>query len=290
MQSYSIFKIIRKGTYGVVSLAERGGNKVAIKESKLGLLSVPNMRELDALRELTHPNIVRLLRTVYEGSTLYLIMECADMDLQDYIYSFKRRSTSIPIGRLKYIMWQVLTGLAYMHARHFAHRDLKPANILLHGASGHILLSDFGMTERVLDRGETPLREAEIVTLWYRAPELLIPLDPGETRVYTSAIDVWAAGCVLGDLFLASYDAIMALYPGESQEDQVGDRHLPPAANPLPRRRQLRKICVGPPSFFGCDLLQRLVAFEAPDRPSASEAANHPWLVPVTPTMRLESM
>ena len=106
-------------------------------------------------------------------------------------------------------MAQLLDAVAHCHARHIVHRDLKLSN-LLYNRRGELKLCDFGLA-RVF---ELPLRTltATVVTLWYRAPELLL----GETR-YGPAVDCWAAGCVLGELL----DAPRPLFPGDDDVDQL---------------------------------------------------------------------
>ncbi|CAG8836494.1 25227_t:CDS:2, partial [Racocetra persica] len=105
------------------------------------------------------------------------------------------RSSAIPEFTIKSFLWQLLNGVAYLHANWVLHRDLKPANILV-TADGVVKIGDLGLA-RIYQLPLQPLFNGDkvVVTIWYRAPELLLG-----SRHYTKAIDIWAVGCIFAEL------------------------------------------------------------------------------------------
>jgi cyclin-dependent kinase 8/11 len=102
---------------------------------------------------------------------------------------------NVPAPVLKSLMFQLLNGVQYLHSSHIIHRDLKPANILI-TQKGVVKIGDLGLARLV----QSPLQplfvgDKVVVTIWYRAPELLMG-----ARHYTKAIDCWAVGCILGEM------------------------------------------------------------------------------------------
>lgn len=166
------------------------------------VLSSATIREIKLLRELQHENIV-YLHDVYVDPTekaLALVFEYADHDLHNIIVQSKQQ-TSKPMSEYtrKSIMYQILKGVDYMHDAWVMHRDMKPQNILVvgHGKKrGQVKLADFGLA-RLYKEPIKALTEVErvVVTLWYRAPELLLG-----AKHYTKAVDMWAVGCIFGEV------------------------------------------------------------------------------------------
>lgn len=105
-------------------------------------------------------------------------------------------------------MRQLFDGLAYLHSHRILHRDLKPQNILI-DHEGHIKLADFGLSRCFM----IPVRAYthEVVTLWYRAPELLLG-----SKLYGPAVDVWSLACIMSEIVSKT-----ALFPGDSEIDQI---------------------------------------------------------------------
>ncbi|XP_026462228.1 cyclin-dependent kinase 2-like [Ctenocephalides felis] len=211
MDGFSNIEKIGEGTYGVVYKAtdNETGKLVALKKIRLEneTEGVPStaMREISILKELKHDCVVELFDVIPVSKRLYLVFEFLDMDLKRLIDS---SSTPFPPGLVKSYMFQLLQGLAFCHSRRVLHRDLKPQNILIN-SSGHIKLADFGLCRAF----GMPIRSYthEVITLWYRAPEILLG-----TKFYTTSIDVWSLGCIFAEMMIRK-----PYFPGDSEIDQL---------------------------------------------------------------------
>lgn len=226
---------VGEGAYGKVYRVQRwvggagDGRVVAIKTDRHAAneLGVPHnmVREIGMLRELRHEHIVRLLEVKVSAAErlLQLVLEWAEYDLQDIIALHRAKETEavsmteklryiIPLALTKGIMYQLLDATDYLHSNWIMHRDIKPANILL-TEDGVVKLADFGMA-RVFHAPPRPLVDDKtVVTLHYRAPELLL-----KSRHYTPAVDVWSLGAVFGGLLYSG-----TLFAGRTDTDQLGE-------------------------------------------------------------------
>jgi cyclin-dependent kinase len=174
MERYQKMEKIGEGTYGVVykSKDRVTGEIVALKKIRLeaedeGIPSTA-IREISLLKELQHPNIVRLYDVVHTERKLTLVFEFLDQDLKKYL-DVCDSGLDAPI--LKSFLYQLLTGVAYCHHHRVLHRDLKPPNLLIN-REGQLKLADFGLARAF----GIPVRSYthEVVTLWYRAPDVLM--------------------------------------------------------------------------------------------------------------------
>ena len=97
----------------------------------------------------------------------------------------------------KYIIYQALLGLHYLHSAKLIHRDLKPSNLLL-SAQCHLKICDFGLV-RLLEAsyGGDPVMTEGVATRWYRAPEVLLG-----SQTYDTKADIWSLGCILAEMYL----------------------------------------------------------------------------------------
>lgn len=201
---YELLNKIGSGTYGSVYKAKRNDTFYAVKEVKPHkrgdyefVTSMATLREIKLLRELKHDNIVRLEDVVIDVAKrkLMLVYEFAKHDLHRAIRQHADRNEPFSSETIASIMRQLLTGVGYLHENWIIHRDLKPQNILI-TSSGRVKVADFGLA-RLCREPLKPLSRVErvVVTLWYRAPELLL----GAKR-YDKAIDVWALGCIFAEL------------------------------------------------------------------------------------------
>ena len=207
---------VGEGTYGSVYKARdrETGGLVALKRVKLGGsgfdregMPLTSLREIALLRRLRHPNVVRL-HEVAVGSKLdsvFLVFEYCEHELGRLLDAMP---TPFAPSEVKCLMRQLCAVVAHLHANCVLHRDLKLSNLLLTRA-GSLKLCDFGLARAAAPRNAalTP----EVVTLWYRAPELLL----GATT-YGAPVDCWALGCMFGELLLHR-----PLMPGTSELRQL---------------------------------------------------------------------
>eukprot|EP00727_Mastigamoeba_balamuthi_P001702 m51a1_g11529 putative protein serine threonine kinase (607) ;mRNA; r:961-5236 len=202
-RSYVVEFPVGEGTYGVVSKArDRRGEPVAIKRfraSKDGEgISLTACREISLLKELAHENVVALREVLLckKEKDICLVFEFAEFDLFGIIKWHRDRAQPMPTSLVKSVMWQLLDGVNYLHANWIIHRDIKPSNILIN-AAGKVKIGDFGLA-RVYQSPLQPLcQNGVVVTIWYRAPELLLG-----AKHYTPAVDNWAVGCIFAELVL----------------------------------------------------------------------------------------
>lgn len=235
-----------------------------------------------------HENIVRLLKVI-QGDRLnnvFLVFEYCEHDLARLIDTVK---TTFTPSEVKSLMKQTLRAVEYLHERFVFHRDLKLSNLLLN-QRGELKLCDFGLARgfEPIDRGSyTP----KVVTLWYRAPELLFGSDK-----YTAAVDMWAVGCIFAEFLKHE-----PLFPGTTEIQQVQmicallgspNENIWPGWKSLPNVRNF-KFPDQPYNFLeinfpklspaGVSLLDMLLTFDPEKRASAKEALAHPYFSEAPP-------
>lgn len=242
---------IGSGTYGHVMVANdlHTGELVALKKIKLEEppgkefgFPVTAIREIKILSRLRHANIIQLKEIVTSESnanspgtdtqqkqhsqrhdatasdnpgsglksSIFMVFEHMDHDLQGLHYF-----GSLQMSEIKCYMRQLLYALAYLHDNGVLHRDLKLSNILIN-KEGIVKLADFGLArdhckQRTPNLESTNLLTNNVVTLWYRAPELLLG-----SQDYGPQVDLWSAGCILAELVLGK-----TLIQGEVEANQL---------------------------------------------------------------------
>ncbi|XP_014675835.1 PREDICTED: cyclin-dependent kinase 10-like [Priapulus caudatus] len=205
-----------EGTYGIVyrSRDTKSDEIVALKKMRMERekdgIPVSGLREINILLNLRQENIVQLKEVAVGKSldSIFLVMEYCEQDLASLLDNM---NSPFSESQVKCIMLQVFTGLDYLHRNYIVHRDLKVSNLLMTD-KGCVKIADFGLARKFslpVDM-EFPMTP-HVVTLWYRAPELLLG-----AKTQTTAIDVWAAGCILGELL-----AHKPLLPGRSEIHQL---------------------------------------------------------------------
>ncbi|KAL2271894.1 hypothetical protein VTJ83DRAFT_1265 [Remersonia thermophila] len=218
VENYDKLNDIEEGTYGWVSRAKdvATGQVVALKRLKMDPkdrsgVPVTGLREIQILKDCNHGNVVKLLEVVVgddasKVDSIFLVLEFLEHDLKSILEDMP---SPFLASEVKTLLRQLASGLAYLHDHFILHRDLKTSNLLLNNR-GRLKIADFGMARYVSDpppANLTPL----VVTLWYRAPELLL----GETR-YGAAVDMWSVGCVFGELLTRE-----PLLQGRNEVDQL---------------------------------------------------------------------
>merc|ERR1719397_259582 len=199
--------------YGIVYRARdtKSGEIVALKKMRMERekdgIPVSGLREIYILLQCCHENIVPL-REIAVGRSLesmFLVMDYCEQDLACLLDNMQSPFSE---SQVKCIMAQVFRGLRYLHSNFIVHRDLKVSNLLMTD-KGCVKIADFGLA-RLYGLPLKPMTP-KVVTLWYRAPELLL-----NAKTQTTAIDMWSGGCILGELL-----AHKPLLPGKSEINQI---------------------------------------------------------------------
>eukprot|EP00913_Durusdinium_trenchii_P020285 g19058.t1 len=198
-------RALGKGTYGAVAAFRDAetGQEVAIKK-------IPNswqntteakrcLREIKLLKMLDHENVIELFEVIEPPCTVfnevYLVTELCDADLHTVINS----ETPLSEDHVQFFIYHILRALLYLHSANVVHRDLKPMNVLAAWPSAQqIPICDFGLARgrAGFDHDDDDwLRTEYVGTRWYRAPEVVLT-----STEYTAAVDMWSAGCILGEL------------------------------------------------------------------------------------------
>lgn len=286
MENYAKIEKIGEGTYGVVYKGrnKKTGEIVALKKIRMeseeeGVPST-TIREISLLKELDHPNIVKLTDVLMQEQKLYLVFEFLKMDLKKYMDTF-RSGTMIDPELVKSYTYQIIQGIVYCHKRRILHRDLKPQNLLI-DQNGCIKLADFGLARAF----GIPVRvyTHEVVTLWYRAPEVLL----GSPR-YSTPVDVWSIGCIMAEMFTKR-----PLFHGDSEIDQLfrifrtmgtpnedtwpGVTSLPDYKHTFPKwSGNNLQSSVKNLDTLGLKLLKEMLIYNPAERMPAKAALNHPY-------------
>lgn len=299
LEGYERTDRIGQGAYGIVyrGIQRTTGSTVAIKRipfsepSPEGGVPCNVIREISLLRELNHPNVVQLLDVNQaQPGELYLVFEFVAQDLKTFVDRFQ---TSTELNErhglrpdvVRNFMKQILEGVAFCHCHRIMHRDLKPHNLLISSDGTKLKLADFGLA-RLSGLPNGPYT-TEVVTLWYRAPELLLGCER-----YDAPVDVWSIGCIFAEMATG-----YALFPGRSDIDQlfkIFQRRGTPSDDlwagysncqyyngefPQWRQRHIREIA-NLSAFESChaeDLLEDLLQYDPDRRLACKMALRHPF-------------
>ncbi|XP_029455460.1 cyclin-dependent kinase 17-like isoform X4 [Rhinatrema bivittatum] len=284
LETYIKLDKLGEGTYATVykGKSKLTDNLVALKEIRLEHeegAPCTAIREVSLLKDLKHANIVTLHDIVHTEKSLTLVFEYLEKDLKQYMDDC---GNIMAIPNVKIFLFQLLRGLAYCHRRKVLHRDLKPQNLLIN-EKGELKLADFGLARA--KSVPTKTYSNEVVTLWYRPPDVLL----GSTE-YSTPIDMWGVGCIFFEMATGR-----PLFPGSTVEDELHlifkilgtptEETWPvvssneefksynfPKYSPEPLINHAPRL-----DNDGLDLLSQLLQFEAKKRSSAEEAMKHPY-------------
>ncbi|KAF7366684.1 Pkinase-domain-containing protein [Mycena sanguinolenta] len=285
--NYIQLEKLGEGTYATVfkGRSKTTNEIVALKEIHLdaeeGTPSTA-IREISLLKELKHVNVLRLHDVIHTETKLILVFEFCEQDLKRYMDAHGQRGALDP-ATVKSFMFQLLKGTNFCHENQVLHRDLKPQNLLINRKM-ELKLGDFGLARAF----GVPVNtfSNEVVTLWYRAPDVLLG-----SRTYSTSIDVWSCGCIFAEMISG-----MPLFRGKDNNDQL--LHIIKILG-TPSHQQLAKMLKDSPEIVlrelpqfpkislaqvlpkaspaAVDLMERLLKFDPSERITCAEALSHPY-------------
>jgi mitogen-activated protein kinase 1/3 len=294
---YKLQRIIGSGSYGIVleAIDTKTGDKVAVKRVSPeifqdSLLARRILREIKLLAHFDHENIIGLRNILMphgeDFDIIYIIMDIMETDLKAILKS----GQEITESHVQYFIYQILRGLDCIHKADVIHRDLTPSNILLN-TNCDLKICDFGLAR---EESKQDLELTDYVVMrWYRAPELVM-----EHKHYRTSVDVWACGCIMGEMFhrakpvfpgkdrIHQLDVILEIVgtPADDEVMKVGSQ----AAQKYIRRKPKQKGVDFSTYFAAPDgksltpdcinLLKRMLEFSPDKRITVHEALNHPYL------------
>lgn len=290
---YVLEKMIGAGSYGVVLRArdrKDNNNLVAIKRVNKEIfdeviLAKRILREIKLLAHFHDDNIIGLRNILTPNNPLhfehfYIVMDIMETDLKQVL----RSGQVLTEAHIQFFIYQALRALHIIHSAGVIHRDITPANILVN-TNCDLKICDFGLAKEEGDQGEYM---TDYVTMrWYRAPELVM-----EDRKYTTQIDVWGVGCILGELL-----GSRPLFQGKDRVNQL-DKVVEVIGTPSiedinsvgssAAQKYLKRKTVRPPPQWrerypsaspeALDLLQRMLVFNPDKRITVLQAMAHPFL------------
>lgn len=294
---YRLEQVIGEGSYGIVCSAvnTETGEKVAVKRIMRVFEEAPEatrtLRELKFLRLLKgHENIITIKDVLlpsdrHRFDDVFVVLELMPTDLTRVL----RSRIELSNEHIRWLVFQLIRGIYYIHTSRVFHRDLKPSNILIN-AECDLRIVDFGLSRAAVDCQEPDavFWTDYVATRWYRAPELIMA---GASN-YTPAIDMWSIGCIFAEMLNKR-----PIFPGQNPEHQLDlivnalGKPSPEAAASvrdsrarahlarMPRRarRPMHELCptADPPAL---DLLGKILEFDPVKRITAEEALQHPYL------------
>ncbi|KIW14771.1 hypothetical protein PV08_07556 [Exophiala spinifera] len=296
VSQYETLNSIEEGSYGFVSRARKksSGAIVALKRLKMHNeategFPVTGLREIQTLQSCRHDHVVKLLEVVMGDSLrdVYLVMEFLEHDLKTLLEDMAE--PFLP-SETKQLMLQLVSATEYLHSNWIMHRDLKTSNLLLNNR-GEIKLADFGMARYAGHPRPQRLTQL-VVTLWYRAPELLLGAEE-----YDFEIDIWSVGCIFAEfltrepLFQGNTEVdqlsrIFALLGTPTNETWPGFRSLPnakalhPILSKSSSSSSSSSLSVSKFPYLtnsGLRLLASMLSMDPSGRPSATEILSHPY-------------
>ncbi len=290
---YVKIKQIGKGTYGKIHRCTDTETKKIVVMKEMPVDDEKNsIVESNILQSIKHRNIITVFDFFRTNTHLYLIMETMETDLGKVMLQPTNRLTG---DHTHFFMCQLLAGLAHIHPLGIIHRDLKPYNILIN-SDCKLKITDFGLSVQTTNLSAPT--DDEFVTLWYRAPELLL-----QAKTHTAAVDMWAVGCIFAELLSmqpsgATGATYKPLFAGANEVDQLNcifkqmgtptaavwpsvtatNRYKWLTAQPHRPSRSWSMWFSSSIDEVALDLLTRLLIYDPAKRITATEALGHAYI------------
>eukprot|EP00668_Euglena_longa_P029275 GGOE01036621.1.p1 GENE.GGOE01036621.1~~GGOE01036621.1.p1 ORF type:complete len:460 (+),score=151.39 GGOE01036621.1:40-1380(+) len=312
VDNFKKLNLISEGTYGRVWRAQQvlrnGRTKInALKQVKMEKekegFPLTALREIHVLMTLQHTNVVNVEEVVVGNrmDNIFLVMEYLPHDMKYLMENMKARFSQ---SEVKCLLVQLLKACNYLHDNWIIHRDLKTSN-LLYSNNGVLKVCDFGLARLY---GE-PIKKMTpgVVTLWYRAPEILL----GE-EAYDPSVDMWSVGCIFAELLQKE-----PLFPGKTETEMLSrifstlgtpTEETWPDFDSLPAAKKHKFVPIAPGKLrelfppasmysdksslteTGFDLLSRFLSLDSKRRPTATESLNHRYFIEVPPPQEVSLM
>ena len=244
-KKYEVLGIVGEGAYGVVYKCK---NKITnefvaikkFKETDDEIVIKTMKRELEMLKKIKHENIVEYKESFIHKKNLYLVFEYVEKNLLELL---QETPNGISPPKIKYLIYQLIKAIKYLHSKNIIHRDIKPENLLIN-PDLKLKLCDFGFAREVklnMENNNISQMTDYVATRWYRAPELLL-----SGGIYGPEVDYWAIGCIMGELIDGN-----PIFPGDDEYDQLN--YIIKIMGNLPI--QFTEMFYENPIFQGKDLL-----------------------------------
>ena len=283
---YQIIQKCGEGAYGKVYLATdlKNNTSVAVKKMKLGSVEegvpISTLREISLLKELNHKNIVKLFDVIHMENKIILVFEYLPLDLKKLLKKYSGKGLEPKL--YKSLLYQLLKGIQCVHKLKILHRDLKSENLLV-SEDGVLKIADFGLA-----RGYgLPIQvfRNDVVSLWYRAPDILLGNEN-----YNVSVDMWSIGCIFAEMVNGSL--FFQAYSEKDQIKKIFSMLGTPNVEKIPVYQTFsgwkeekwenydpvpwKELC---PSLDdkGIDLLSKLLDYDPEKRINATQALEHPF-------------
>ncbi|CAD8209274.1 unnamed protein product [Paramecium pentaurelia] len=293
LRKFELLELKGKGAYGVVWKAVDRKTKQVVALKKIfdafhnATDSQRTFREVIFLEQLVnHENIIKLNSVIKaeNNKDLYMVFEFMETDLHKVI-----RANILERIHKKYIIYQILKGLKYLHSGELIHRDLKPSNLLINSEC-KVKVADFGLARSVAkpDDNSQPILTEYVATRWYRAPEILLG-----SQNYSKAVDMWSLGCILGEMIIGK-----AVFPGTStinqieriieligkpRQDELDALQAPLAEQVISsianqKKKSIKQLFASGQDDDAIDFIRKTLIYNPYKRLTVEQALNHPYV------------